>query len=84
MNLKISTESLKTVVAKVSKGAGNLSMLTITSCLTIETIDEDVVFTTTTNSRNLEVRIKGIVNSDNKFFACTDCDLFTKLVSNIL
>ena len=81
MNLKISTESLKTVVAKVSKGAGNLSMLTITSCLTIETIDEDVVFTTTTNSRNLEVRIKGIVNSDNKFFACTDCDLFTKLVS---
>lgn len=81
MNLKLNTESLKTAVSKVSKGAGNLSMLTITSCLTIEANEGDVVFTTTTNSRNLEVRIKDVTSKDNKFFACTDCDLFTKLVS---
>lgn len=81
MNLKINTESLKTAVTKVSKGAGNLSMLTITSCLSIEVVDGDIVFTTTTNSRNLEVRIKGATSPENKFYACTDCDLFAKLVS---
>lgn len=81
MNLKVGTEALKTAVGKVAKGAGNLSMLTITSCLTIEAVDGDIVFTTTTNSRNLEVRIKGATSADNKFFACTDCDLFAKLVS---
>ena len=79
--MKINTSSLQTAVSKVAKGAGNLSMLTITSCLTIEAKEGDIVFTTTTNSRNLEVRIKGSVNADTEFFVCTDCDLFSKLVA---
>ena len=81
MEIKLNTEYLKTAVAKVARGAGNLSMLLITSCITIEANNGDIVFTTTTNYRNLEVRINGAVDENVEFFACTDCSLFTKLVS---
>ena len=81
MKIKLSTEALKLATSKASKGAGNLSMLTITSALTLESVEGNLILTTTTNSHNLEVKIKDVTSKDNKFFACTDCELFTKLVS---
>lgn len=81
MKLKLNTESLKVATTKAAKGAGNLAMLTITSAIALELKDGDLVLTTTTNSHNLDVRIKGVSSAENNFYACTDCELFTRLVS---
>lgn len=81
MKIKLNTEALKVATSKASKGVGNLAMLTITSAIALELVNGDFVLTTTTNSHNLAVRIKDVTSSENNFYACTDCELFTKLVS---
>ena len=81
MKVKLKTESLQVAAAKAAKGSGNLSMLAITSSIGIEIKDTDLVLTTTDNSTNVEVKIKDVVKEPVQFYACTNSDLFCKLIA---
>ena len=81
MKVKLNTEALKIATAKAAKGSGNLSMLAITSAIGIEIKDTNLVLTTTNNSINLEVILKDVVKEPISFYACTNSDIFCKLIS---
>lgn len=83
MNITLKTETLQGVAAKALKGAGNLSMLAITSAIGIELVGQDLVLTTTDNNTNLSVVMKNVISAPtaDKFYACTNADLFCKLIA---
>ena len=81
MVLELKTETLKVATSKAAKGTGNLSMLAITSAIGIEVVGNDLVLTTTDNNTNVEVFVKNVVKEPVKFYACTNSDLFCKLIS---
>jgi len=82
MKVKIKTEALKVATAKAIKGAGNLSMLAVTSAIGIEVVGTDLFLTTTDNTTNLKVSVKNVLTEPIEgFYACTNADLFCKLIS---
>lgn len=83
MKITLKTEALQEVTAKALKGAGNLSMLAITSAIGIEVLGQDLVLTTTDNNTNLSVTLKNVINAplNESFYACTNAELFCKLIA---
>lgn len=81
MKFEVKTESLKVAVAKAAKGTGNLSMLAITGAIGIDVVGTDLVLTTTDNNTNVQVIVKNVVKTPINFYACTNSDLFCKLIS---
>lgn len=80
--ITLKTEHLKDAVSKAVKGSGRIAILPITEVIGIEVKNKDVILTTTDNTTNLIVRIKdAVVDPSVEFYACTDSDLFGKLVA---
>lgn len=81
MKIEVKTESLKVAVSKAAKGTGNLAMLAITSAIGIEVKGNDLILTTTDNNTNVYAKVKNVVKEPVEFYACTNSDIFCKLVS---
>ena len=82
MSLKIKTAVLQDATSKAIKGVGKVGMLAITTAIYIEAKDGYLCLSTTNNVNTLTVKVP--LDSDleqNEFVACTDADLFNKLVS---
>ena len=79
--ITIETEKLKEAVSRAYKGSGRIPILQITMVMGIEVKDGDMIFTTTDNTTNLKIVLKGVAPAETNFYVCTDSDLFYKLIS---
>lgn len=82
-SIKIKTNVLKDAVNKAVKGAGNLPILAITTAIGIEVTPQgNLILTTTSNTVNLKVKVANVSEPrEVGFYACTECDIFSKLTS---
>lgn len=79
MSVKIKTLALQDATSKAIKGVGKVGMLAITTAICIEVKDGLLTLSTTNNVNNMEVKVN--VGESEDFYACTDADLFSKLVA---
>lgn len=82
--MKIKTEILQKMVAKVINGAGNNKMIPLTSLIGIEYLDDNLILTTTDGSNQFKVNMTevqlGITEKQSNFYTIVNADTFAKLV----
>lgn len=79
MKLKVKTQLLKEMTSKAAAGSSNTGGLLLTSSMCIECDNNTLKLTTTDGANTLH--ISNAVESQEKFYVCTDSTLFSKLVS---
>ena len=80
MKLTISTEKLKDMVMRVSKGVGNNKLIPLTSLMCIEVKDSILTFITTDATNYLYITDE--IDADD-FYVVVDANTFSKLVSKM-
>lgn len=81
MKLSMSTEKLKDMVLRASKGSGNNKLIPITSLMAIELKDNVLTLITTDATNYLYIKEDKVIGDD--FYAVVDANIFSKLVSKL-
>lgn len=80
MKLSVKTKILQDMTTKANRGASNNKMIPITSLLSIQWMDGELILTTTDASNTLKIKNK---MDGEKFEIVVQADLFNKLISKI-
>lgn len=81
MKLTIKTETLKEMVSKAVKGAGNNKLIPITSLMAIELKDNTLTLTTSDATNYLYIKEDKVVGED--FYVVVQVEQFSKLISRL-
>ena len=83
MKITVKTALLKTLLDKVSKGADEYGLQHISTCVSIEVAEGNLILRTTNKTHLLKVTAPKLFDASVEFYACVPNQLFWKLVSKI-
>lgn len=83
MKITLKTSQLKSMLDKVSKGADEQGLTHISTCVSIEVSNGDLILRTTNRTHLLKVTEPNLFDKETEFYACVPNQLFWRLISKI-
>ena len=83
MKISVKTSLLKALLDKVSKGADEQGLQHISTCVSIEVKEGNLILRTTNRTHLLKITEPNLFEKDVEFYACVPNQLFWKLVSKM-